>query len=145
MFVSFQESLPKPLKLKTWISSYTFFFFLIIKNKSICDRITSLNCLTFHQTTHISVDFFSLQNQKQTVLCDKHGQSKSNENLGNRLTLIKSDRPLSRSTQFFHPRSLFSGSVSPSSRKHLHLAVGLRELRDLGLGRAGHGRAGRGI
>lgn len=104
MFVSFQESIPKSLKWKTWFSSYTFFF--IIKNKSICDRITSLICLLFFQTTHISLYFISLQESLADGPRDNHSQSKSNENLGNRLTHInrQAQEPVHK---LFYPRSLF--------------------------------------
>lgn len=80
--------------------------FFIIKNKSICDRITSLNCLLFFQTTHISLYFFSLQKSLADGPRDKHSQSKSNENLGNRLTHKRrqAQEPVHK---FFYPRSLF--------------------------------------
>lgn len=76
------------------------YFFFIIKNKSICDRITSLNCLLFFQTTHISLYFFLCKIDQQTILVIS-SQSKSNENLGNRLTHKNTDRPKSQSSNSF--------------------------------------------
>lgn len=100
---------PQVFEMKDLV--FFIYFFFIIKNKSICDRITSLNCLLFLQTTHISLYFcFFLQTSLADGPRDKRGQSKSKENLGNRLTHKNTDRPVSQSSNYFltPPTSLWS-------------------------------------
>lgn len=70
-----------------------------------------------------------------------NSQSKSKENLGNRLTYINTDRPTGQSTNNFTP-SPFSSRGHGILCKHLHLAIGLWDLSNLGLGRASDSWAG---
>lgn len=104
MFVSFQENTPKSLKWKTWFSSYTFFYNK--KQVHLWQNYFIKLSAVFSDNTHFPLLFFSLQTSLADGPRDNHSQSKSNENLGNRLTHINRQArgPVHK---FFHPRSLF--------------------------------------
>lgn len=105
MFVSFQENTPKSLKWKTWFSSYTFFFYNKKQVHLWQNYFIKLSAV-FSDNTHFPLLFFSLQTSLADGPRDNHSQSKSNENLGNRLTHINRQArgPVHKC---FHPRSLF--------------------------------------